>query len=227
MSESLITATKDFRNGAIDEETHQARLAERWKHAILNKERPDDQGHLRVRCPASNPNPVVRCGLKSRSEGPTTRGRPRIPVTDALRTHTPKICSQQSITLPPEAGAKFSQTLLHESDQWHAIYATLRNSVEGMNGFIKDGAREAVDDPERRRIRGVAPQSVFMVFLLCAANLRKIDTVLAEEEAEASGSMRRLPARRATKAIAAFLPEPTGVAITKISSPGPDPPLIA
>jgi hypothetical protein len=141
--------------------------------------------------------------------------------------HTPKICAQQSITLPPEAGAKFSQTLFHESEEWHAVYATLRNSVEGMNGFIKDGAREAVDDPERRRIRGIAPQSVFVAFLLCAANLRKIETFLAEEEAEASGSVRRLPSRRTTKSIGAFLPGSTGVATTEISSPGPDPPLIA
>ena len=44
------------------------------------------------------------------------------------------------------------------------MYATLRNSNEGMNGFIKDGAREAIDDPERRRIRGVAAQSVLVVF---------------------------------------------------------------
>jgi hypothetical protein len=208
------------------EETHRARLTERWKHAILNKERPDDQNHLRVRCPASNPNPVARCELKPKSEGPSTRGRPRIPVTDALRIHTPKICSQQSITLPPEVGAKYAQPLLHESEDWHAVYAT-RNSVEGMNGFIKDGAREAVDDPERRRIRGVAPQSVFLAFLLCSANLRKIETFLAEEEAEDSGSVRRLPSRRTTRAIGEFLPESNGVATKWDSSPGPDPPLIA
>jgi hypothetical protein len=67
----------------------------------------------------------------------------------------PKVCTQQSVTVPPEAGAKYVQELPHESPEWHAMYATLRNSNEGMNGFIKDGAREAVDDPERRRIRGV------------------------------------------------------------------------
>lgn len=54
------------------------------------------------------------------------------------------------------------------------MYATLRSSVEDMNGFVKDGAREAIDDPERRRIRGRAAQSVFVALLICAANLRKI-----------------------------------------------------
>jgi hypothetical protein len=148
-------------------------------------------------------------------------------VTDVLRTHTPKICAQQSITLPPSAGAKYTQDLLHESEKWHGVYSTLRNSVEGVNGFIMDGAREAVDDPERRRIRGVAPQSVFVAFLLCAANLRKVETYLAEEEAEADGSVRRLRPRRTTKSIGEFRPGSTGVAIAQISSTGPDPPLIA
>ena len=227
MPESLVTATRDFRNGLIDETTYRARLAERGKHVILSKERPDDQGHLRLRCPASNPNPVVRCELKPRSENPSTRGRPRISVTNALQNHTPKICAQQSITVPPEAGAKFAQSLLHESEEWHAVYDTLRNSVEGMNGFVKDGVREAIDDPERRRIRGVAPQSVFVAFLLCAANLQKIEAHLIEEEAVAAGSVRRLRSRRTSKSIEEFLPKVAGSPTTERSSPGPDPPLTA
>jgi len=125
------------------------------------------------------------------------------------------------------AGAKFAQALPHESEEWHAVYSTLRNSVEGMNAFIKDGAREAVDDPERRRIRGVAAQSLLVAFLLCAANLRKIDSYLAREEAEASGSVRRLPPRRTTKAIGEFLPEAAGPTSGGRPSPGPDPPLTA
>ena len=68
--------------------------------------------------------------------------------------------------------------------EWQAVYGTLRNGVEGMNGFVKDGARGALDDPERRWIRGVAPQSLFVAFLLFSANLRKIDSILAGQEAE-------------------------------------------
>jgi hypothetical protein len=40
LRDNLITATKDFRNGTIDEETYRARLAERWKHVILSREKP-------------------------------------------------------------------------------------------------------------------------------------------------------------------------------------------
>ena len=68
-----------------------------------------------------------------------------------------------------------------------ATYSTLSNSVEGMNGYIKDGAHEAVDDPERRRIRGSAPQSILLAFLLFAANLRKIDEFLKARASETKG----------------------------------------
>ena len=60
------------------------------------------------------------------------------------------------VIVAPEAGAKFHQELLFGSEEWHATYATLRNGIEGFNGFVKDGAHEALDDPERRRVRGVA-----------------------------------------------------------------------
>lgn len=72
-----------------------------------------------------------------------------------MATHPPTICAQQSLTLSPEAGAKFAQDLEHEGDEWHAVYAILRTSIEGMNGYVKDGAHEAIDDVECCRIRGV------------------------------------------------------------------------
>jgi hypothetical protein len=43
-------------------------------------------------------------------------------------------CTQQSVTLPPAAGAKYRQELLFGSDRWHLIYGTIRSANEGMNG---------------------------------------------------------------------------------------------
>jgi hypothetical protein len=63
-----------------------------------------------------------------------------------------------------------------------------------MNGFIKDGAREAVGDPERRRIRGVAAQSVLVAFQLFAANMRKIEEFLAKQETEGQNVRKLRPA---------------------------------
>jgi hypothetical protein len=166
--------------------------------------------------------------LKPKSEGGEGQARTRIPVTDVLLLHQPKVCTQQSITVPPEAGAKYAQELPHESPEWHAMYATLRNSNEGMNGFIKDGAREAVDDPERRRIRGVAAQSLLVAFQLFAANIRKIEEFLAHKETEAK-KVRKLPSRRPTRSLATWAPEtsPNVAATMDDVASDPDPPLTA
>jgi hypothetical protein len=227
MSEPLINATKDFRDGKIDEATHRARIAERQRLAIRAKSQPDDDGHLRVMCPAANPAPQVRCQLKPKSEGGNGEVRNRILVTDILATHPPKICIQGSITLPPDAGAKFRQAFAHETGEWHRAYATLRNSNEGMNGFIKDGAREAVDDPERRRIRGVAAQSVLVSFQFFAANIRKVNEFLARNSSDEK-KVRKLRTRRKTKPLTTWVPTPATVATTVDEvSTDPDPPLTA
>ncbi len=129
--------------------------------------------------------------------------------------------------MPPEEGAKYRQELLHESPEWHATYGALRSSVEGMNGYLKDGAHQALEDPERRRIRGVAAQSVLVAFQILGANLRKIDMFVAREEAEQARAVRNLPSRRRTKPLRDWAPEPSRIEATGSSGPGPDPPQIA
>ena len=106
------------------------------------------------------------------------------------------------------------------------MYATLRNSVEGMNGFIKDGAREAIDDPERRRIRGVAAQSVLVAFQLFAANLRKIDQYLTKEASDAK-KFRTRPSRRRTKSLHTWAPETASIVDPGDATSDPGPPLTA
>ena len=69
----LITATSDLRAGLIDEDTYKARLKERWRYQVRPKAKADDEGHVRLRCPASNPQPVARCDLKPRSVRADTR----------------------------------------------------------------------------------------------------------------------------------------------------------
>ena len=81
MPETLINATLDFRNKVIDETTYRARIKERRAYRIRAKSGPDPDGHVRMRCPASKPAPVVRCELKLGSEGPATTAKVRIPVT--------------------------------------------------------------------------------------------------------------------------------------------------
>ena len=71
----------------------------------------------------------------------------------------PKSCTQQSVTVPPTAGAKFHQELVFESPEWDFAYHSLRNTNEGMNGYVKDPAHEALDDPGRDASTGWRPRA--------------------------------------------------------------------
>jgi len=221
--EVLINATRDLREGLIDEASYRERLDERWRYRVHAKSRPDAEGHIRMCCPASYG--TARCELKPASMTLDTRGKLRIPVRSDVRADPPPACTQGSLTVPPEAGAKFSQELLFGSPEWHAFYAILRNSVEGFNGFVKDGAREALGDAQRRRVRGVAAQSILVAFLLFGANLRKIGAFLRERAAIEAGTLstiRGLPRRRRTKALDEWRPPASARSVSS-----PDPPLSA
>jgi len=85
-----------------------------------------------------------------------------------------KAMLHRTITIPPGAGARYRQDLPYATPAWQARYATLRNTIEGLNGYAKDPAHEALAQPGRRRIRGIAACSLFTALLLIAANIRKI-----------------------------------------------------
>jgi hypothetical protein len=130
-----------------------------------------------------------------------------------------------SVTIPPEAGAKFRQSLLFGSSEWHRTYATLRNTNEGFNGYVKDPAHEALDDAGRRRLNGVAAQSILTALLLLAANVRKIRSYLEERAARrmAPVGLRQHPRRRRSRSLDAWRPRAEADPITA----DPDPPRIA
>jgi hypothetical protein len=84
------------------------------------------------------------------------------------------LCTQTAITIAPDIGARYRQDLPYGTPAWHARYDTLRNTIESLNGFVKDPAHQALAQPARRRVRGIAAQSIFTALLLIAANIRKI-----------------------------------------------------
>jgi hypothetical protein len=99
-----------------------------------------------MQCPAGSRRPVARYELKSRSIRTLTAGHLRVRVVPSVAADHPPSCTQESVTVPPEAGAKFAQPLLYASSERKDTYSYLRNLTEGMNGFIKDPAYEAVGD---------------------------------------------------------------------------------
>ncbi len=170
----LINATIDYREHRIDEETYQARIEERRQLRARPKTAPDADGYVRLQCPAAGAKPVARCPLKPKSERKAEGVRVRISPSPELRSHPPACCSQDTITLPPTEGVKFRQPLHFGSTEWHERYRSIRSANEGMNGFVKDPAHEALGEAGRRRVMGRAAQSLIVAFLLMAANVRKI-----------------------------------------------------
>ena len=198
MPQALIDATRDYRNGTIKEPAWRERIAARGNYLLRAKERPDAEGHQRNTCAAAGHAPTVRCSNKPVSIGRTTSANHRVHPDLAIVNNPPQICVQQTATFPPEAGAKLVQTLRFGTPEWAAVYHTLRNTIEGINGIAKDGAHSALGDPSRRRIRGVAAQTIFTALLLLGDNLRMIRSFLAHAVPDETGTKRR-PRRRRRK----------------------------
>jgi hypothetical protein len=123
----------------------------------------------------------------------TTR-RPGQSITATQRPT--QLCHQTAITIAPGIGARYRQDLPYASPAWQARYATLRNTIEGLNGFVKDPAHEALAQPARRRVRGIAACSIFTALLLTAAGIRKIRTWRALTANGKADTARRARRRR-------------------------------
>ena len=170
--------------------------SKRYPYRLRPKGRPDREGHVRLLCPASDGAYTARCELKPASIKRTNARTVHIPLTDALQLRPPVVCTQQSTTFPPEAGAKLLQELHYGSAEWSATYGTLCNGVEGFNGQGKDGAGSALADPSRRRIRGTAAQSLLAALVIAATNLANIHSFQRNARPDADGTLRRRRKRR-------------------------------
>ena len=170
LPQPLITATAGLRDHAIDRELYDQQIAARAPYQLKRKDGPDNDGYQRLSCPALGRHPGLMCPLRQSSLAPRD-GRPKVLQPPE---EPPRICQQTAITIAPDTGARYRQDLPYGSPAWHARYATLRNTIEGLNGLVKDPAHHALGQPGRRRVRGIAACSLFTALLLMAANIRKI-----------------------------------------------------
>ncbi|WP_106396707.1 hypothetical protein [Actinocorallia populi] len=204
----LISATQDLYRrkndpAKIDQVTWRARADARTPYQLAPKGRakPSD-GHQRYMCPATAGR--LQCPLK-----PTSMGKnPRLPLVaiPPSPVKPPLICKQTAITVAPKHGAKQWQPLTYGSPEWQHAYATLRNATEGMNGYAKDDAREAIERAQGRRVRGIAAQSLLLAFQLAHANTRKI-TMWADSLPGPTGKPRRRTPRRRTRNLSEWTPK--------------------
>jgi hypothetical protein len=190
----LVTATADHRDQRIDTPLHTTRIDARGDYRLRRKDGPDADGYQRYSCPALGDHPRLSCPLR---DSPPTTSDGRTPVLQPP-ADPPKICTQTAITIAPDIGARHRQHLPYGTETWARRYATLRNTIEGLNGYAKDPAHEALGLPGRRRVRGLAAQTILCATLLMAANLRKIRAHRAMLSANRADHLARRARRRRT-----------------------------
>jgi hypothetical protein len=197
----LITATTRLRDHAITGDLYDQQIAARRPYQLTRKDGPDSDGYQRLSCPATGHRPGLICPLRPASLTPRD-GRAK-----ALQPppEPPKICTQTAITIAPDTGARYRQDLPYGSPAWHRSYAALRNTIEGLNGLVKDPAHQALAQPGRRRVRGIAAQSIFTALLLLAANIRKIRSWRALTARDKTRATQR--ARRRRTSLHDYLPD--------------------
>lgn len=170
----------------------------------MPKQRPDAEGHRRMMCPAEADR--VQCPLKTYTLG---RGI-HLPLIDIDPGKSPvdpsACCTQRTITIPPEAGAKLWQPLQYGTAEWQRVYFRLRNAIEGMNGSGKDPLYERLGSGGTRRIRGIAAQAVLLAFQLAHTNKRKLAAWARSVALHGEHAQRRSTRRRATKPLGEWKP---------------------
>jgi len=197
----LITATTSLRGHAITRDLYDQQITARACYQLKRKDGPGADGYQRLSCPAAGKHPGLMCPLRQASLTPRD-GRAKVLQPPP---EPPRLCIQTAITIAPDTGARYRQDLPYGTPAWHARYATLRNTIEGLNGLIKDPAHEALAQPARRRVRGIAAQSIFTALLLIAANIRKIRAWRALTARDKTRITQR--ARRRRSSLRDYLPD--------------------
>jgi hypothetical protein len=191
MPTTLQNASRDHVNGTIDPETYQRRIQERVHFELRPKGKPDDQGRIRMMCPAVGSNPTVLCPLRTGPAGGISSASPRI-AEDDLPEYPDKICIQHSVTFDKHDGLRDRQAFTYGSPEWEEFHTHSRNSAESLNVGVKSPVLESLDDASRRSARGFAAAQVFVTILLTNYNLRTIAAYLRVEiQDQASNTVRR------------------------------------
>jgi hypothetical protein len=201
MPDDLVQASAHHRAGLIDQQTYNERIEARRCFRLVRKEGPDKDGYERLTCPALGDHAKVCCVLR-----PAGGRLGAIPVLCPPQA-PPRICTQTAVTIAPDVGARHRQDLAFGSDEWAHTYAAYRNTIEGQNGYLKDNAHEALGSPDRRRVRGIAAQSLFCGLLVMAANVRRI-AAFRQLVADGAGPAVAERARRRRTSIRDYRPPP-------------------
>ena len=180
----LINLSVRAEEKEFDEHTYRTLIDERARYAARNKEKPDADGKVKKMCPALGPQAKIECPLREIHPDSSKKTKPRV-LKKNVPEKPPAICCQSSVVFEENDDTlRFAQKYRFQSSEWAQIYKFDRNAIEGMNGYIKNDAHESLSNPQRRSARGMAAQQVLITMLVVSANMRKLQSFLAEEGRE-------------------------------------------
>jgi hypothetical protein len=166
---------------------HDTKTAEAARYKLGRLTADDADGCHRVRCPAAAGK--IRCPLRP-SSMTLDRDRPEIlqPPEDPQAC-----CTQQTLTVPAEVGAKTRQKHDYPSAAWRRSYAR-RSGAERGFATAKDPAS---NDTARGwcRLMGLAPLMLFTVTLLVVRNQRILAAWNTRQEENQRRAAKGLPPR--------------------------------
>jgi hypothetical protein len=182
---------------------HDAKTAEAARYKLGRLTADDPDGYHRVQCPATMGK--IRCPLRPASMT-LDRDRPEIL---APPEHPQACCTQQTITVPPDALAKTAQKHDYPSAAWRRSYAR-RSGAERGFATAKDPASNTISRGWCR-LTGLAPLMLFTTVLLAVRNHRILAAWNARQEENTRRAAKGLPPRtrrrrRKSPAMAAAAP---------------------
>ena len=225
----LISATKDYRDGIVTDETYAARITQRTQYLFRPKHRPDPTGNTAYMCAGRGSGATACCPLVP-STGPvdvtllTTRTQILNPPKEPDRACTNSSSITLSVAPNPTSVpldtniAKYLQDVQYATTEWQSLWSTLRNTVEGINAYAKSANHEQLEEAGRRRLRGFASQALITAFLAASANLRKISLFMKTTVSEPSPSpltSTKAKHHLGTPNIAAYAPDANGPPLAK------------
>jgi hypothetical protein len=182
---------------------HDQQTAETARYKLGKITSDDAGGYHRVMCPAVMGK--IRCTLRPQSMT-LDRNRPEILQPPK---HPPACCTQQTITVPPEATAKTAQKHDYPSPAHRRSYARRTGAERGF-ATAKDPATNNISRGWCR-LTGLTPLMLFTATLLIVRNQRILHTWTARQEDNARRAAAGLPPKtrkRRRKTLASLAAKP-------------------
>lgn len=195
MPDGLKEATLEYQSGAIDLETYRQRIQARVKYRLRAKEKPDHNGNVKMLCPAAGKSPTVTCPLKELHSGAADIARPEI-EEENLPEHPDRVCTKTCVTIKRTDGLRYKQALEFGSEEWYAFHKHARNSIEGINSYLKDDGKEQIDSTKRRLVRGFAAAQFFLTILMVNFNIRTLATFVYDQVKEGTLGQEHTPVEK-------------------------------